>query len=131
MELTTLLQSVRYVTDARGDRQSVLLDLSVWEALVHHLQQSALETESVAERALAMRREEAAYRAMHVELWQKYPHQHVAIYQGELVDHDRDAATLYLRMRRQYPGEFVLMTPVGPKAEEEYRLLSPRLVGEE
>lgn len=131
MELTKLLQSVHYVTDASGKRQSVLLDLPAWEALINHLKQSASETDIAAERALAMKREEAAYQAMHAELWRKYPQQHVAIYQGELVDHDEDAAALYLRMRQQYPGEFVLMTPVGPKAEEEYRILSPRLVAEE
>lgn len=130
MELAKLLQSVQYVTDPQGNRQSVLLDLNMWEAIVNHLKYSVSERGIADERERDMAREEVAYQAMHAELWTKYPHQHVAIYQGQLVDHDRDAAALYLRIRQKYPGEFVLMAPVGPEPEEEYHILSPQLVAE-
>ena len=40
----------------------------------------------------AMTHEEKAYQEMHEELFAKYPGQHVAIYQGKLVDYDKDGA---------------------------------------
>jgi hypothetical protein len=83
------------------------------------------------EREIAMAREEAAYQAMHPELVQSYLGQHVAVYEGELVDHDQDGTALYLRVRKKYPGKFVLITPVEKQAEESYVVYSPRLVRSE
>ncbi|MEW5988681.1 MAG: DUF5678 domain-containing protein [Chloroflexota bacterium] len=77
---------------------------------------------------LAMAREEAAYQRLHKKLLDLYAGQYVAIAHEQLVDHDPDGATLYLRVRRQFPGEFVLITPVQPQPEEEYVVYSPRLV---
>ena len=128
MYLNELLQSVQYVTDNSGKRQAVLLDLEVWQTLLDHLELGD-ELED-AERQQVMAREEAAYQRMHDELYAKYADQHVAIYEGKLVDHDADGGALYERIRRQYPGEFVLITPVGSEAEESYHILSPRLIAE-
>jgi hypothetical protein len=79
------------------------------------------------EREAAMAREEAAYRAMHQELVRRYLGQHVAIYEGKLVDCDQDGVSLCLRVRKKYPGKFVLITPVEKKAEESCVVYSPRL----
>jgi hypothetical protein len=130
MHLDELLHTVQYVTDNEGNRQAVQLDLDVWEALLQHLEFNGGHQVDDEHQA-AMRREEAAYQEMHEELYKKYPGQHVAIYQGELIDHDEDGVALYMRVRQKYPGEFVLMTPVGQEAEETYRILSPRLVVED
>ena len=104
--------------------------MDVWEALLQHLEFNGGHQVND-EHQVALRREEVAYQEMHEELYKKYPGQHVAIYQAELVDHDEDGVALYMRVRQKYPGEFVLMTPVGQEAEETYRILSPRLVVED
>jgi hypothetical protein len=47
MTLTEKLESVQYVTDAEGNRQAVLLSLSVWEeilALVESLEEAETDT---------------------------------------------------------------------------------------
>jgi hypothetical protein len=130
MHLDELLHTVQYVIDNEGNRQAVQLDLDVWQALLQHLEFNAGHQVDDEHQA-AMRREEAAYQEMHEELYKKYPGQHVAIFQGELVDRDEDGVALYMRVRQEYPGEFVLMTPVRQEAEETYRILSPQLVVEE
>ena len=130
MSLNDLLQEVQYVTDHHGARRAVLLDLDIWQALLHHLDM-ADELGDEDERQRAMSREEAAYQAMHEELLAQYAGQYVAIYQGKLADYDEDGSQLYQRVRQQYPGRFVLITPVESTAEETYEILSPRLIFEE
>jgi hypothetical protein len=79
-------------------------------------------------RRAEMKREEAAYVAMHAELWVKYPHEYVAVHQGKVVDHDPDVVALAKRVRRSLPGQIVLMTQVQPKAKRDLHFRSPRLV---
>jgi hypothetical protein len=74
-----------------------------------------------------MAREEAAYRAIHAELYARFPGQYVAVYQGQLVDHDTDANALFERIDKDYPDEIVLMTQVREAPEQEFTILSPRL----
>lgn len=76
----------------------------------------------------AVDREEAAFRRLHPILRQKYQGQYVAIYGGELVDHDTDQLALFLRMRQQYPDQFVWIAPVRSTPQEIYRMRSPRFV---
>ncbi|MCP4359635.1 MAG: hypothetical protein GY796_16635 [Chloroflexi bacterium] len=130
MQLNELMQTVQYVTDNQGNRQSVLLDLDIWQAMIHHLDMIA-ENHVDVDRQTAIKREEAAYQTMYKELYAKYPGEHVAIYQEGLVDHDEDGSKLYKRVRQKYPGKFVLITPVSLEAEETYRILSPRLAVKE
>lgn len=70
----------------------------------------------------------AAYREMHSELWQKHPGQHVAIYQGKLVDHDADGVALSLRINEKYPHDFVLVRQVESQPDRVLHFRSPRLV---
>lgn len=125
MEVQDLLANVSYVTDQRGKRQAVMLNLDIWDALLVQLQnnESAPALSSASHQEMA--REEKAYQALHPELLKKYAGQHVAIYQGQLVDHDASAEALYVRIRRAYPKAFVLITPVLATAEEEYVVRSP------
>lgn len=130
MYVNELLQTVQYVTDSQGQRQAVLLDMSVWETLIQQL--TFTDDNSIdAARKTAMMREEAAYQLMHPELLAKYTGQHVAIHHEKLVDHDKDAGQLYKRIRQQYADEFVLITPVEPIAEEAYQIFSPHVTMEE
>lgn len=71
-------------------------------------------------------REKAAYFRLHAELWQKYPGEHVAVYGGELVDHDTDGVALSLRIYERFPGEFVLIRQVEPEPDQVLYFRSPR-----
>ena len=75
-----------------------------------------------------MEREIAAYEAMHAELWQKYSNQYVAIYQGQVVDHDVDIMALVKRKRQQYTDKVVLIRQVLPELPKPLMFRSPRFV---
>ena len=90
------------------------------------LAEAALVPSSNAETTMA--REEAAYRMMHAKLMARYANEYVAIYQGELIDHDRDELALLRRLDNQYPNEVVLMKQVRSLPEPELRFRSPRLI---
>lgn len=70
--------------------------------------------------------EKSAYRALHGWLWQNYPDEHVAIYQGQLVDHDPDGLTLSRRIYKRFPDEFVLIRQVEAEPERILYFRSPR-----
>jgi len=71
-------------------------------------------------------REMEAYRAMHAQLKQRFLGEYVAVHNGELVDHDADRRALSRRVRQEYGGAAVLITPVEEKPEREFLILSPR-----
>lgn len=77
-----------------------------------------------------MAREEAAYQAMYEELKTKYADEYVAIFNGQLIDHDSDELALLRRLDAQYPDDIVLMRKVLAKPEPDIRLRSPRLIRE-
>jgi hypothetical protein len=79
----------------------------------------------------AVEREMAAYIALHPLLWEKYPCQHVAIYDGELVDRDEDYGALYERIEERYPDEFVWLTTVKEEPIETLVMRSPRFMEED
>jgi hypothetical protein len=88
-----------------------------------------VETEqAVEEEDTIVDREEAAFKRLHPMLRDKYFGHYVAVYQGELLDHDEDQVALYLRVKEQYPDEFIWIAPVGEEPEETYVLHSPRFV---
>jgi hypothetical protein len=66
-------------------------------------------------------KERNAYLALHSELWQKYPHEYVAIYQGQLIDHDKNKLALIQRINEQYPDDFVLVRQVEMTPEIVYQ----------
>ena len=78
----------------------------------------------------AISKEEAAYRAMHSELFEKYAGQYVAVYGGELVDFDANESALYNRIDQRFPDEVVLMKKVEKSPEKIYYFRSPRFVRE-
>ena len=70
--------------------------------------------------------EKSAYRALHDWLWQNYPGEHVAIYQGQLVDHDADGLALSRRIYHRFPAEFVLIRQVEAEPDRILQFRSPR-----
>ena len=75
-----------------------------------------------------MAQEEVAYEAMYAELWTKYAGEYVAIYQGQLIDHDPAELALLQRLNTQYPNEIVLMKQVRPLPEPVLHFRSSRCV---
>lgn len=108
---------------------------SLQTLLLHELTKSILPDE-VDYAAASIQQEEGvecekrAYRAMHARLWVQYPNQHVAIYGGQLVDHDQDGIALSRRVYARYPDEFVLIKQVEPQPERTLRFRSPRFIRE-
>lgn len=71
-------------------------------------------------------REKKAYFALHKTLWRQYPGQHVAIYNGELIDHDMDGVALSKRVYKHYPDKFVLIRQVDQELDPILHFRSPR-----
>jgi hypothetical protein len=59
-------------------------------------------------------------------LLEHYPDEQVAIYQGQVVDHDKDGAALSLRIYQRYPHNFVWIAPVNKLPIEEWVIRSPQ-----
>jgi hypothetical protein len=76
----------------------------------------------------AVKREMQAYITLHPMLKEKYLGQHVAIYEGKLIDVDQDYGALCQRIDAQYPNEFVWLATVGEEAMPTLVFRSPRLL---
>jgi hypothetical protein len=69
----------------------------------------------------------AAFTAMHAELKQRYFGEWVAVHEGRVIDHDRELAPLYARIRQLYPRTAVLMRQVEEEPERDLMIRSPRV----
>lgn len=87
-------------------------------------QQDLTKSESSSRQKLDM--EIAAFRTLHVQLFESIPEQYAAIHQGKLIDHDADQFVLYMRIQEQYRDASVLIRQVLPKPEREIFVRSPR-----
>jgi hypothetical protein len=74
-----------------------------------------------------LQRETEAFRSLYPELLEKYSDQFVAIYQGRIIDWDKDQFALFLRVDQKYPDTPVLIKQVLPEPEEIYTFRSPRI----
>ncbi|MCB0199951.1 MAG: hypothetical protein KDI03_07755 [Anaerolineae bacterium] len=83
---------------------------------------------SVDARRPAMLREQAAFRSMHADLLTTHEGEFVAVYQGEVIDHDVDELALSKRVRQLFPSAVILMSQVLPEIERVFHIRSPRLV---
>ena len=73
-----------------------------------------------------MLREVAAFRALHPHLVQQYPGKYVAIYQGQLIDHDSDPVALLKRINQKYPDKVILRRKVEKDPDPVLHFRSPR-----
>lgn len=76
----------------------------------------------------AMEQEVDAFAKLHAELWEKYPQQFVAIYQGQVVDHDDDEWALLTRLELSHPDDIVLVRQVQPELPGDLIFHSPRFI---
>ena len=91
-------------------------------ALIQEIAQleSAPATDSLAE-------EQEKWFARPKSARQKYHGEYVAILHGKVVDHDPVQKTLYLRVRKQYGSQKVLIVPADWDEPSVYTFHSPRL----
>ena len=104
-------------------------------ALVYQLEQLAEQTAQPVEKVLetavtsyldelqrvGIHAETQAYWDLHQELVALYLNHYVAIYRGELVDHDPDVSQLEQRVRKRFWLLPVLIAPVKPNFKQELR----------
>ena len=116
----------------KANRLARLRDREIDSLLVEVLSHALAEDETDDEVGLSdeknddIEQERAAFMAMHSELLSKYNHQYVAIYNGQLIDHDDAFSALYSRVRAEYPDTFVLIRRVEAESEPVYHFRSPR-----
>jgi hypothetical protein len=103
----------------RLERIAKASNRKVDEVVAEHLHATLPPVDDNQESA-AMEIEEAAFQSMHAELLQKYPGEFVAVFQGEVVDHDTDQSKLLQRRAAKYPGKVVMIAQVLPEVEEVY-----------
>lgn len=77
----------------------------------------------------AIQSETQTFWVKHQELLRAYPGQHVALYQGQVVDHDDDVTRLEKRVRERFGLLPVLIAPVRPGSPRDLRWLGGRLGG--
>ena len=76
----------------------------------------------------AMLQEQAAYQAMLPQLLAVYENQYVAVYQGDVVDHDVDKIVLSIRLDESHPDVVVLVRQVTADPDHVLQMPSPRLI---
>ena len=111
---TELVKSLQEVAAERG----ASLDQVFADSVRQYLRQA---------RRAKLQREAEAFEALHAELKSKYLGQHVAIHDGNLVDHDTDPVALVRRVRERFGHAAVLIRQVEEQPEREYVFNSPRL----
>lgn len=75
----------------------------------------------------AMQDEKAAFLAMHRHIAEEYQNQYVAIFRGQLIDHDQDVLALTGRVERDHSRDMVLITKVVDQPDGVLHFRSPRL----
>ena len=96
------------------------------ETSVEALAETVLRTFLEEEADRKLDRELEAFRTVHADLLTTYRNEYVAIHEGQVIDHDRDELSLFLRVEEQHPNVPVLIRKVRPEVEEIYTIRSPR-----
>ncbi len=119
----------------------VTLDSKLVEELRQTTAQQGVSVESVVAdlaqqylrevREKKLQKESEHYLAMHTQLKEKYLGQHIAIHEGQLVDHDSDVTALIKRLRQRYGRTPIFVAQIDEKPIREFVIRSPRLVRRE
>ena len=104
---------------------------NIGDAIAEYLTENLLEDVFIVPPAGAdprVEREKAAYLRLYPQLKTQYAGQYVAIYNGQLVDHDVDYGALFERIDDRYPDTFVWLTRVEDEPIGTITFWSPRFV---
>ncbi|MCB9431257.1 MAG: hypothetical protein H6668_04650 [Ardenticatenaceae bacterium] len=108
--------------------------LEIGEAVAEYLVENPPDSQEwlipPSEEDARLEAEKQAYLHLYPQLKEQFWGKHVAIYQGQLVDHDTDYAALFERIDDRFPDEFVWLTQVADKPMETISFRSPRFVEE-
>ena len=110
----------------RARRVAQSQDRDIADVVAEALEQGLPAIEADSKKPTDREREKQTFHRLHPELWQKYPLEYVAVYDGELVDHDPDRVALLQRVDEQYPDLFVLVRQVREEPEIVYEHRSVR-----
>lgn len=111
-------------TYKRAQRMAHQVDKEVSEFLADHL--TATLPDTAVKPQTVPEQERAAYLSLHPYLVEKYLGEYVAIYRGQLIDHDVNQLALVNRLDQTYPNQFVLVRQVTIEPEPEYRRIAIR-----
>jgi len=75
-----------------------------------------------------MLREFEAFKMLHPQLVNQFKGQYVAIFKGQMVDHDVDPVALLKRVKEHHPGKTVLQRKVEDNPDPVLWFRSPRLM---
>lgn len=75
----------------------------------------------------AIHEETEAFWRLHDQLVDKYEGEHVALYHGQVVDHDEQASPLERRVREQFGELPVLIAPVTSQPRRDLRWIGGRI----
>jgi hypothetical protein len=116
IELTkpSLVEQIKRLAADQGQPAEKVLETAVQS----HLDQ--LERE-------AIHAETEAFWETHEELVRKYEGEHVAVYQGSVVDHDENAWRLERRVRAHFGELPVLIAPVTPRPRRDLRWIGGKI----
>ena len=107
-----------------GLRQAAANQKITAEELLHHAVSEYLK--KAAEQKI--KTENLAFKKLHARLMTKYSGDYVAVHNGKVVDHDKDARALHLRIRKQFGQIPVLLRQVTYTPEQpELLFRSPKL----
>lgn len=124
-EVSPSFKDVARISQQLSAAEGLLLAKTLLDGLVtEEIDELSAESNSSEDEAVARERE--AYIALHPTLFKQYPDEYVAIYQGQLVDHDKEAYALSLRIHQRFPDAFVWIAPVKAQVLEEWVVRSPR-----
>ena len=107
------------------------------ERIRHVARETNRETTQVVEAAVqayldqldreTIHEEAEAFWAMQADLLARYPGEHVAVHQGQVVDHDPDVVRLEQRVAEQWGESAILIAPVTDKPRRDLSTVSFRL----
>lgn len=116
---------------------TIELEDSTARELVHLARMRAVEPSALAGEAIrsylraearrAMAQEIEAFHRLHSSLLATIAGEYVAIYRGEVVDHDADQLALFQRVEARFGGLPVLIRQVRPEIEQTIMVRSPRI----
>lgn len=91
-------------------------------AKVEHVSTEELLNQAVSEfldklEVRILQAESEAFIQMHTQLMSTYLGQYVAVHNGEVIDHDVDARSLHIRVRRKYGKTPILIREMTPDTE--------------
>jgi len=117
-----LAEKLQQLASLRQQNINVLLETLLNQAW---LQEEEVDTQAANDDIPSP--EMQAYIMLHPTLKEQHLGEYVAVYQGNLIDHDSNREALYKRIDAQYPNEFVWISLVEEEAIPTLAFRSPRI----